>query len=159
MTGAPGIIRLGGQTWGILRLNLFLEHNKVQIITQRRAEAVVAVGKGLRLGRERVAATLIPRNERLADIDHRHADRMSSERLREVFRSGQQRSTEVLVLESWADREQAEIPDAIVCWIEPDRPEQGFVSRIAMEKKVRVGPGSESLPEEGLVKALALDDA
>ena len=73
-------------------LEALVQHDEIEVVPQRLAKPVVAVGEGDRLTGLRVAAAFVPGYERGADIKYRHADRLAAVVAGEVFGGGEQRA-------------------------------------------------------------------
>ncbi len=65
--------------WALLEV-LFHE-DEVQVVAEGSSEALVAVGEGLGLSGEGVAAALVPGDEGFADVEYGHADAATAARL------------------------------------------------------------------------------
>ena len=87
------------------RLERFLQNHKAQIVTQRPSETIVAVGKRLGDTGFRVTPAEIPRDQRLAHIDHRHAHPFRAALADPGFSGGEHGATAAAILLFGIDRQ------------------------------------------------------
>ena len=66
-----------------------LKHDKMEIVADGSAEALISIGKGASLSAESIAAAFVPCDESIAHIDYRHLNSPSAMLLCEIFRSGE----------------------------------------------------------------------
>jgi hypothetical protein len=92
----------------------------MQALAERAPEAFVAVGEGLCLRGERVAPTLVPGDQRIADVEDGHADLARAVIASEVFSGGEQLAPELLLLQMRRDGEHSQVPDPILLRLQPD---------------------------------------
>jgi len=87
-----------------------LEHDELEITAQRHPEASILIRKGSRLTGEPITPPLIPRDERVADIQHLHLDLERSTIHRPLLTSRQNLAAQSSVLKTRVHRQRAEVP-------------------------------------------------
>src|SRR3954453_15542471 len=100
------------------------QHDEVQIVALRDAEAVVAVRERLDLTGGHVAATRIPGQQRFANVDDGHLDLPGASLANPLLRRGEEFPTQSPVLLAGVDGERAQVPHAIIFRLKPDTAEQ-----------------------------------
>src|SRR5690606_10084908 len=86
-----------------------------QVVAQRDAEALVAVGERLVAAGAAVAAALVPGDQRLAQVDHGHAHPSQAPVLaRDALAFGQQAAAQAAALQLRPHREHAEVAGTVL---------------------------------------------